>query len=201
MKTKLNWNWKLYWNLGVFLVLLERSLRVRLNRVYFTNFRAKVWKMLIFEWTLLPEIQKKLQKFGLEGKISWPLNVFTLPNFKTFNSENVKNKEYIHTWANGTSYISYHEQTSGYLWPSDTVKSPKSECGARGGGEQKKIKLSNIFGWFWVCSQRYKSMITIVYFIFDFIASFGTIFLRKVATFYYGRSPLCLQTKNLRKIK
>jgi hypothetical protein len=28
--------------------------------------------------------------------------------------------------------------TSGYLWPSDTVKSPKSEWG---GGEQKKTKL------------------------------------------------------------
>jgi hypothetical protein len=34
----------------------------------------------------------KLQKLGLEGKISWVLNVFTFPNL-----ENVKNKE----WANG----------------------------------------------------------------------------------------------------
>jgi hypothetical protein len=35
----------------------------------------------------------------------------------------------------------------------------------------------------------------------SFITNFGTIFLRKVATFFYGRSPLWLQTKNLRKIK
>jgi hypothetical protein len=69
------------------------------------------------------------------------------------------------------------------------------------GGGQKKTKLSNIFGWFWVCSQRYRSMITVVYFISGFIASFGTIFLRKVATFFYGRSPLWLQTEILWKKK
>jgi hypothetical protein len=34
----------------------------------------------------------KLQKLGLEGKISWPFNVFTLPNLKKFNFENVKNE-------------------------------------------------------------------------------------------------------------
>ncbi len=67
------------------------------------------------------------------------------------------------------------------------------------GGGQKKTKLSNIFGWFWVCSQRYRSMIIVVYFISGFIARFGTIFLRKVATFFYGRSPLWLQTKILWK--
>jgi hypothetical protein len=33
---------------------------------YFTIFRANVWKILIFEWILLLEIQKKLQKLGLE---------------------------------------------------------------------------------------------------------------------------------------
>jgi hypothetical protein len=68
-------------------------------------------------------------------------------------------------------------------------------------GAAKKTKLSNIFGWFWVCSQRYRSMITVVYFISGFIASFGTIFLRKVATFFYARSPLWLQRKILWKKK
>jgi hypothetical protein len=110
-------------------------------------------------------------------------------------------------------YMSYHPNihiihspihiichTSGYPWPSDTVKSARSEWRGEGGG-QKKTKLSNIFGWFWVCNQRYRSMITVVYFISGFIASFGTIFLRKVATFFYGRSPLWLQTKNLWKKK
>jgi hypothetical protein len=48
----------------------------------------------------------KLQKLGLEGKISWALNVFTLPNLNFFNSENVKNNECVHTWANCTDYIS-----------------------------------------------------------------------------------------------
>jgi len=36
-------------NLGVFLVLLESPQQVRFNRVYFTIFRAKVWKILIFK--------------------------------------------------------------------------------------------------------------------------------------------------------
>jgi hypothetical protein len=44
-------------------------------------------------------------------------------------------------------------------------------------------------------------MITVVYFISGFIASFGTIFLRKVTTFLYGRSPLWLKTKVLWKKK
>ncbi len=39
---------ELYWNLGAFLVLLESPQQVRFNRVYFTIFRAKVWKILIF---------------------------------------------------------------------------------------------------------------------------------------------------------
>jgi hypothetical protein len=39
-------------------VLLESPQQVRLNRAYFTIFRAKVWKILIFEWILFLEIQK-----------------------------------------------------------------------------------------------------------------------------------------------
>jgi hypothetical protein len=48
----------------------------------------------------------KLQKMGLEGKISWALNVFTLSNLEFFYSENVKNNECVHTWANCTGYTS-----------------------------------------------------------------------------------------------
>jgi hypothetical protein len=44
---------------------------------------------------------KKLPKMGLEGKISW------LPNLETFNSDKLKNKKCVHTWANGTGYIHY----------------------------------------------------------------------------------------------
>ncbi len=66
------WNWKLYWNLGSFLVLLESSRQVRFNRVYFTIFRAKVWKMLIFEWSLLQEIPTNCKKngFGKKNQLS-----------------------------------------------------------------------------------------------------------------------------------
>ncbi len=74
-----NQNWKLHWNLGVFLMLLESFRRVRFNRVYFTTIRAKMWKIFIFGWILLMEIQTNLQKLGWKGKkISWALNVFTL---------------------------------------------------------------------------------------------------------------------------
>jgi hypothetical protein len=67
---------------------------------------------------------------------------------------------------------------------------------------QKKKKLSNIFGWFWVCSQRYRSMITVVYFIFGFIASFGTIFLRKGRHIFLWKIPTVAINKNsLKNIK
>jgi hypothetical protein len=46
----------------------------------------------------------KLQKLGLEGKISSAFNVFTLLNLDMFNSENVKNKECVHTWAHNPGY-------------------------------------------------------------------------------------------------
>jgi hypothetical protein len=39
--------------MGEFLLLLESPQQVRFNRVYFTTFRDKVWKILIFEWILL----------------------------------------------------------------------------------------------------------------------------------------------------
>jgi len=43
----------------------------------------------------------KLQKLSLKAKISWAINVFTLPNLEIF-----KIKECVHTWANCTCYNS-----------------------------------------------------------------------------------------------
>ncbi len=52
----------------------------------------------------------KLQKVGFwkEKSVGVTLNVFTLPTLEIFNSENVKNKECVHTWASSTG------DTSGY---------------------------------------------------------------------------------------
>ncbi len=44
---------------GGILGVLVSLWRVRFNRVYFTSFRVKVWKILIFEWILL---LKQLQR-------------------------------------------------------------------------------------------------------------------------------------------
>jgi len=63
---------------------------------------------------------KKLQKFGLERKISWAFDVFTLPNLEIFNSKNVKNKECVHIWANGIGYISINYCT--YLNPNRKIQ-------------------------------------------------------------------------------
>ncbi len=48
-------------------MLLERPQRVRFNRVYFTIFRAKDIDFLM---DFVAENSNKLQKLGLEGKIS-----------------------------------------------------------------------------------------------------------------------------------
>jgi len=50
MKIKLNKNQKFYWSFGAFLVLLESPQQVKFNKVYFSIFGVKVWKILIFEW-------------------------------------------------------------------------------------------------------------------------------------------------------
>jgi hypothetical protein len=44
-------------------MLLESPPHLRFNRVYFIIFRAKVWKILIFEWILLLEIQKNCKNW------------------------------------------------------------------------------------------------------------------------------------------
>ncbi len=43
-------------DLGVFLALLENLWWVKFNKVYFTIFKAKVWKILVFEWNFMMEI-------------------------------------------------------------------------------------------------------------------------------------------------
>jgi len=69
-----------------------------------------VWKTLILEWILLLEIQINLINLGFgKEKIFEPSNVFTLLNLEIFNSENVKNKECVHTWANSTGYTSIYK--------------------------------------------------------------------------------------------
>jgi len=68
-------------------VLLESALEVRFNRVYFTIFRAGLWKILNFEWILLLEIQTNCKNLGLGGKIN-------------------RAPKCVHTWPNGTGYTS-----------------------------------------------------------------------------------------------
>ncbi len=46
-----------------------------------------------FRMDIVAENSKKLQKISLKGKISWTLDVFTLPNLESLNSTNVKNKK------------------------------------------------------------------------------------------------------------
>ncbi len=78
------------------MMLMESPHPVRFNRVYFTIFRAKVSKILIFKWVLLLEIQQIAEiGFGRKNQLSPQL-----PNLQIFNSENVKNKECFHTQAN-----------------------------------------------------------------------------------------------------
>jgi hypothetical protein len=59
---------KLYWNLKAFLVFLESPGQVTFNRVYFRIFKAKVWKILIFECILLLEIQTNCKNWVWKGK-------------------------------------------------------------------------------------------------------------------------------------
>jgi hypothetical protein len=89
-KLNKNQNWKQHWNLGAFLDLHQR---VRFNRVYFRIFRAKVWKLLTFEWILSLEIQTNCNKWVWKEK---SVELCTLPHLEISNSENWR----IHTWAN-----------------------------------------------------------------------------------------------------
>jgi hypothetical protein len=87
MKTKQNWNWKSYWNLGVFFMLLESLQQVRFNKFYFKIFRAKVWKILI-----------------CDGFCCWKFKQIVKNGFEL---KNQLNPQCVHTWVNGTNYTSY----------------------------------------------------------------------------------------------
>jgi hypothetical protein len=62
---------------------------VRFNRVYFTIFRAKVRKILIFWVHFVAENSNFFAKIGFERK-------------------NQLSPQFVHTWANGTGYTSIH---------------------------------------------------------------------------------------------
>jgi len=66
------------------LVLLESLQGVRFNKFYFTIFRAKVWKIMIFEWILLLEIQTNCKNWVSKENSVGALNV----NLEIFNCEN-----------------------------------------------------------------------------------------------------------------
>jgi hypothetical protein len=70
MKAKIKSKLKIYWNLGVFLVLLESLWQVKFNRVCFYNFQSLDVKDIEFLVDFVAENLSKLQKLGLEGKIS-----------------------------------------------------------------------------------------------------------------------------------
>jgi hypothetical protein len=53
---------------GAFVVLVESPRWARFNRVYFTIFLAKVWKILIFEWILLLKIQTNCKNWVWKEK-------------------------------------------------------------------------------------------------------------------------------------
>jgi hypothetical protein len=53
-------------------MLLESPLQVRFNRVYFTTLEVEVWKMLIFEWILLLEIQTNCKNWVGKEKSAEP---------------------------------------------------------------------------------------------------------------------------------
>jgi hypothetical protein len=64
--------------------VIQSCQQVRFNKVYSTIFKAKVWKILMFEWILLLEFQKNYKNWVWKEKISWALNMFTLPNLEFF---------------------------------------------------------------------------------------------------------------------
>ncbi len=71
---------------GTFFVLLESPQRVRFNKVYFTIFRAKVWKILI-----------------LSGFCCWKFKQITKIGF---GRKNHLSSQHVHTWADSIGYTS-----------------------------------------------------------------------------------------------
>jgi hypothetical protein len=77
-------------------VFLECPGQVRFNIVYFTIFKAKVWKILIFECILLLEIETNCKNCVWKGKSVKP-SMYSHCQISKLNSENVKNKKNVFT--------------------------------------------------------------------------------------------------------
>jgi hypothetical protein len=65
-------------------VLLENPWQVKFNRIYFTIFRAKVWKILNLDWILLLEIQTNCKKCVLKEYSVEPLEVCSNCQIRNF---------------------------------------------------------------------------------------------------------------------
>jgi len=105
---------------------------------YFIIFRATVWKIIEFLSGFCCWKFKQIAKHWVwKEKISWAFNVFTLMDLEIFNSQMWKNKECVHTWANGTSYTS-----------KDWVQAKRPLGGERG------VRMAGFFaccGWVGLC--------------------------------------------------
>jgi hypothetical protein len=69
-----NQDWKLYWKLGVFLVLLESPHQVWFNKVDFVILKPKMWILLLNLWwvSIVVGNSNKLQKgVWKENSIKW----------------------------------------------------------------------------------------------------------------------------------
>jgi hypothetical protein len=80
---------KLYQNLVAFLALLESPWWVRFNNFFFTIFKAKVWKILIFEWFFCWKF-KKIEKIGFGRKTQlnpWCVHIVKFINFQFWKCE------------------------------------------------------------------------------------------------------------------
>ncbi len=103
---------KLYWNLGVFLVCLKSLRQVRFYRIDFTIFRAKVWKILIFEWILLLEIQANCKNWVWKEKSVKLVHIAEFWNFQFWNCAHMFfYGKCVHTWTNDIGYTSCFENT------------------------------------------------------------------------------------------
>ncbi len=72
---------------------LESFWQVRFNRIYFTMFEGKVWKIWIFEWILSLKIHQ-IAKIGFERENQFSLQcVHTYLNLTSYNNINLKKKK------------------------------------------------------------------------------------------------------------
>jgi hypothetical protein len=77
--------------------VLESPWWVRINGVFFTIFRAKVWKILIFEWILLLEIQTNCKNWVCKeiGKLVGQKMMDEIDYFVPMSSRNSFGEEFL----------------------------------------------------------------------------------------------------------